>query len=100
MSGRIGDKVGYRVVQVHANHWVETDCPTLDHISQAVGMIRSYQQADPATTFGVARMELVMISRPDPTQDPEGRALVQAIHDRKHAAELELADDFERNEHT
>ena len=65
MSGMIGDKVGYRVVQLHARHWVETDCPAMDTISQSVGMLRQYQHDDPATTYAVARLELVMISRPD-----------------------------------
>lgn len=63
--GKIGDKVGYRVVQLHARYWVETDCPSMDTITQAVGMLRTYQQEDPAGTYAVARQELVMISRPD-----------------------------------
>jgi hypothetical protein len=63
--GKLGDKVGYRVVQLHARHWMETDCPSMDHVSQAVGMLRNYQQEDPAGTYAVAKQEIVMISRPD-----------------------------------
>jgi hypothetical protein len=64
-KGKIGDKVGYAVLSKHAGHWVETDCPHLDTISQALGMLSDYQEEEPGTTFGVARLELVMISYPD-----------------------------------
>lgn len=64
-AGKIGDKVGYRVMQLHARYWVETDCPAMDTISQAVGMLQNYQQDGPTGTYAVARMELVMISRPN-----------------------------------
>ena len=85
MSGKIGDKVGYAVMkQNQFGQWLETDCPTMDTIGHAVGMVRHYQQARPETTYAVARLELVMISWPDPAKDPEGLALVQAIHDRKN----------------
>lgn len=30
-----------------------------------------------------ARAQEALVPAPDPTDDPEGRALVQAIHDRK-----------------
>lgn len=63
--GKIGDKIGYSVMQLRGRHWVETHCPTLDTITQAEGMLRQYQHADPAITFAIARLELVMISRPD-----------------------------------
>ena len=63
--GKIGDKVGYRVVNLHAGYWVETDCPSMDTNGQAVGMLRNYQQDDPAGTYAVARLNLVMISRPE-----------------------------------
>jgi hypothetical protein len=64
--GKIGDKVGYRVVQLHAGYWVETDCPSMDTIGQAAGMLENYQQDDPAGTYAIAKQELVMISRPTP----------------------------------
>lgn len=65
-QGKIGDKVGYAIVKRNQfGQWLETDCPTMDAIGQAVGMIRIYQKDRPHTTFAVARLELVMISRPD-----------------------------------
>lgn len=62
----IGQRVGYRVVKQNPfGRWLETDCPQLDTMGQAVGMVRTYQQERPETTFAVARLELVMISSPD-----------------------------------
>lgn len=66
MNGQIGDKVGYAVVkQNRFGQWLETDCPTMDTMGQAVGMVRHYQKDRPESVFAVARLELVMISRPD-----------------------------------
>jgi hypothetical protein len=63
--GRIGDKVGYALLQEHAGEWVNVDGWQFDNITQAVGMLKDYQEEDLITTFAVARLELVMISRPD-----------------------------------
>lgn len=71
-TGRIGDTIGYRVVQLHARHWVETDCPSLDTIGKAVGMLNMYQQEDPSGTYAVAKQCLAMISRPDAEVAPHG----------------------------
>jgi len=62
----IGQRVGYVVVKQNPfGQWLDTDCPQLDTIGQAVGIVRHYQADRPETTFAVARLELVMISRPD-----------------------------------
>jgi len=67
-KGKIGDKVGYAVVKQNPfGRWLETDCPQMDTIGQAVGMVNVYQENRPETTYAVARLELVMISRPDGT---------------------------------
>ncbi len=62
----IGQRVGYVVVkQNQFGQWLETDCPQMDTMGQAVGIVRMYQQDRPDTTFAVARLELVMISHPE-----------------------------------
>ena len=64
--GKIGDRIGYAVVKQNPfGRWLETDCPQMDTIGQAVGMVKAYQDARPQSTYAVARLELVMISRPD-----------------------------------
>ena len=63
--GKIGDKVTYAVMKQNPfGQWLETDCPTMGTMGQAVGMVRHYQEDRPGSTFAVARLELVMISRP------------------------------------
>lgn len=65
-KGRIGDKVGYVVVkQARWGGWDETNSAQMDTISQAVGLVRRYQEDDPRSTYAVARLELTMISRPE-----------------------------------
>lgn len=63
--GRIGDKIGYVLLQEHAGQWMNVDCYEFDTITQAVAMLKDYQEEDPRVTFAVGRVELVMISRPD-----------------------------------
>lgn len=67
----IGKKVGYAVVkQNQFGQWIETDCPTMDSIGQAEGIVRHYQKDQPETTFAVARLELVMISKGNHNDQP------------------------------
>lgn len=62
----IGDKIGYVVVKLDRwGGWDETNCTQMDSIGQGVAMVRRYQDDDPKGTYAVARLELVMISRPD-----------------------------------
>jgi len=63
--GKIGDKVGYVLLQDHAGEWVNVDGYEFDTIGQAVAMLRDYQEEDTRSTFAVGRTHLVMISRPD-----------------------------------
>jgi len=64
-KGRIGDKVGYRLLESVGGKWVDVDGYEFDTISAGVAMLRDYQEEAPGSTFAVASLELVMISRPD-----------------------------------
>jgi hypothetical protein len=44
---------------------VHVDTLEFDTMTQAVVMLKDYQEEDPRTTFAVGRVELVMISRPE-----------------------------------
>jgi hypothetical protein len=65
VSGGIGDKVGYRLLQDMGGRWVDVDDYQFDTISEAVAMLTDYQEEEPGSTFAVARLELAMISRPE-----------------------------------
>ena len=64
---RIGEKVGYAVMQLDRfGLWSNASGVTFGEISRAVATIDDFERHDdhPAT-YAVARLELVMISRPD-----------------------------------
>lgn len=63
--GMVGDKVGYVVVKRVDSQWRSIGGPRTDTVSEAVGILRTCQVGRPDATFAVARLELVMISRPD-----------------------------------
>ena len=67
MSGQIGDKVGYAVMQLDRfGLWSKASSVTFGDIGRAVATIEDFERHDdePAT-YAVARLELVMISRQD-----------------------------------
>ncbi|WP_455833728.1 hypothetical protein [Pseudarthrobacter siccitolerans] len=70
MSGQIGDQVGYVVVkQDRWGGWDETNSVQMETCSQAVGMVKRYREDNPAGTYAVARLQLVMISRPEEAEE-------------------------------
>ena len=68
-KGKIGDNVGFRLLEVIGDQWADVDGYEFDTVSEAVCMLRDYQEESPKSTFAVARLELVMISRPDGAAD-------------------------------